>query len=491
MQKIVQLTEGAELQLKKRAARSGIWTTLGFGFSQLLRLFANILVARFLFEEAFALSALVFAVLQGLAMFSDLGLGPSVVQNKRGSHPDFLNTAWTLQVARGAVLCVLALALAWPMAVAYSQNDPIAFQLIWLLPLAGVSLLLSGFNTPAIMLASRELTLGRLTLVEIVANFLGVCAMVYLAWKTREPYSLVMAAVIQAAVSLILGYVAFPKPKPRFCFDKESFWEIFRFGKWLFVSTLLTFLALQLDKFAFSAVYSFDLVGVYTISASFVAIAPMFLGKIQLAVAFPLYSRLGAESDDFVDSFKRLRFVVLAAGSFLAACMIGLGESFVSIAYDDRYTAAGGLISVLALSAWFVVVEGVYGAVFLARGEAHWVVLTNATKVVAFIVLFLIVSHQQSLILGAVAVVLADLVKSVAALIVAKRMGIRGGVPESLWFLYLVGTGVAVLFAGRWLQSSLSFDLVPAFLIQGCLLVLAFLPFSVPVLRTVRSRFLK
>ena len=36
------------------------------------------------------LMALVNAVVQGLYMFSDVGIGPSIVQNKRGDDPDYV-----------------------------------------------------------------------------------------------------------------------------------------------------------------------------------------------------------------------------------------------------------------------------------------------------------------------------------------------------------------------------------------------------------------
>ena len=71
--------------------------------------------------------ALVNAFLIGLAMFSDLGLAPSIVQSSRGDDPRFLDTAWVLQIARGLVLWILACLLAWPVAAFYDQ--PLIFWL--------------------------------------------------------------------------------------------------------------------------------------------------------------------------------------------------------------------------------------------------------------------------------------------------------------------------------------------------------------------------
>ena len=91
-------------------ARGTAWVLFGFGLSQVGRLVGNILLAALLFQEAFALMAIVGAIIQGLVMFSDIGLGPNIVQNKRGDDRDFLDTAWTLQVLRGIVLAGLATA---------------------------------------------------------------------------------------------------------------------------------------------------------------------------------------------------------------------------------------------------------------------------------------------------------------------------------------------------------------------------------------------
>ncbi|HZJ69863.1 MAG TPA: oligosaccharide flippase family protein, partial [Planctomycetota bacterium] len=99
--------------------RSATWSILAHGGSQLLRFASNIVLARLLFPEAFGLMAIVNALLQGLHLFSDIGIGPSIIQNARGNDPAFLNTAWTVQVVRGTVLWLVACAIALPAAIFY------------------------------------------------------------------------------------------------------------------------------------------------------------------------------------------------------------------------------------------------------------------------------------------------------------------------------------------------------------------------------------
>src|SRR5690606_8194669 len=94
--------------------RGSLWALAGYGGSRVLRIGGNLVLWRLLYPDAFGLIALVNVFITGLTMFSDVGIGPSIVQNPRGDDPAFLNTAWTIQVVRGFILGIAGAALAAP-----------------------------------------------------------------------------------------------------------------------------------------------------------------------------------------------------------------------------------------------------------------------------------------------------------------------------------------------------------------------------------------
>ena len=97
------------IALRKRVLSAGFWSLGGYGCSQLLRFGSNLLLTRLLNPKMFGVMAIATMVMVGLAMFSDLGLKPSVVQSRRGNDAAFLNTAWVTQILRGLLLWLLAL----------------------------------------------------------------------------------------------------------------------------------------------------------------------------------------------------------------------------------------------------------------------------------------------------------------------------------------------------------------------------------------------
>src|SRR5260221_2749930 len=108
--------ESARASLKSRVISGSMWTLLSYGASQVLRLGGNLVFAALLNKEAFGLMALVNIFVQGLGMFSDIGIGPSLIQSRRGEDPAFLNTAWPGHVVHGF--------LHWPCSMHWHHTSP-------------------------------------------------------------------------------------------------------------------------------------------------------------------------------------------------------------------------------------------------------------------------------------------------------------------------------------------------------------------------------
>ena len=101
-----------EPSLKSKAVRGSLWTFGAFGAQRALSTGSFVALRWFLVPEIFGLMTIVNQVLTGLAMFSDFGIQPAVIQNERGDDRRFLDTAWSLQVARGLLLALVAVGAA-------------------------------------------------------------------------------------------------------------------------------------------------------------------------------------------------------------------------------------------------------------------------------------------------------------------------------------------------------------------------------------------
>jgi O-antigen/teichoic acid export membrane protein len=443
--------------LSSRARSGAAWTVLGFGAGQAIRLAANIVLAALLFEEAFALMAIVTAVMQGLAMFSDIGLQPSVVRSQRGDEPEFLNTAWTIQFIRGLLLFIGALALTWPMASFYSANDASAEQLLWLIPIVAFSAILDGLQSSRMLTAARQLQLARITQLELGVQLFNAVVMVGLAWYFRSVYALAVASVMTAALRTALTHIVLPGLRNRWRLERQAVREIVHFGKWIFLSTLLSFLALQIDRLAFARLFPLAEVGVYSIAASLALLVGVLVGSLQSSVVFPWYSRMLDSGVELQEAFRRTRVPVLVLATYVTTLLIVGARPFFELAYDPRYAAGAIFLPILALGVWFSCIESMYGAAFLASGRSHWIALVSAVKVMAFVLLLIpFVLEAGNLVWAAVMVTVTEILRAVASQWLGWRMklrNLRAEVAMLVLLLSVSGTGLWLVYQWSVFQS--------------------------------------
>lgn len=350
-----------------RVLRGSALTAGSYAISQALRLVSNLILTRLLFPEAFGLMALVSVFLVGLAMFSDVGLGPAIVRSPRGDDRDFLDTAWTVQVLRGALLWALTCALAWPVAQVYDAPD-----LALLLPAAGMTLFIAGFNPTRIETANRHLMLGRLTALDLAAQSIGIVAIVILSFALRSVWALVIGAIIGALAKLVLTDLGLPGARNRLRWDTAAGGELIHFGKWIFLSTACNFLLSQGDKAILGAYLRLDELGIYNVGY-FLASFPVLLGgSVVGRVLMPIYRDHPPAADPA--NFARLRKLRVAmTGGMLAmlAVMGGMGHPLVGLLYDPRYAHAGAIVVAIACVQIPVVLGMTYDQSALAAGDSR------------------------------------------------------------------------------------------------------------------------
>ncbi len=354
---------------RRQIVRGSLWTLIGYGGSQVLRLGSNLILARLLFPEAFGLMALVNVFMQGLQMFSDIGLSSAAVQHRRGNDPVFLHTAWSIQILRGIMLWLGACALALPAARFFAANDPGAAQLAVMLPVAGITALIAGFSSTGIFLMVRNIATARLTLMELISQVASVTVMVLWAWHSPTVWALIAGGIVFSTVRMGLSHVWNPGVRDRLGWNAEARRDLFRFGKWIFLSTLVTFLASHLDRLMLGKLLSMAELGLYSIGMTFARVAIHTSSRLSHAVIFPLLSRLQDDPPRLVQACLQARAPVLWLSGALCCGLALMAPLFFETLYDPRYADAGLISRWLALYTWTHVLVSSMDRIPLALGN--------------------------------------------------------------------------------------------------------------------------
>lgn len=372
--------------LLRRVLKGAAWTFSGHIASQVIRLGSNLILSRLLFPEAFGLMALVFTFITGLHLLSDTGTEINIIQSKRGEDQKFLDTAWTVDCIRGGILWLFACLISFPVANFY--REPI---LLYLLPVTGLTTLIGGFKSNKLAIASRNLALGRLTIMDLTVQITSitvtlVCAGI--AKATGAPrdlavWSLVIGSLTSSFLEVVMSYTFIKGENNRFRLDRESLHELFTFGRWIFLSTLLTFFATQGNNLVIPRLLGVGFFGIFSFAFNLSQFASNIVSMLGGRVLFPSYSELNRERPErLYPVLRRARIVLNAANWAVSLIFIFFGQTLIRIMYDARYADAGWMLQILALGSLVSVVESTYTNVLLAQGKTYIMTLTMVVQTV-------------------------------------------------------------------------------------------------------------
>lgn len=461
--------------LKRRALAGSVWTFGGFAAVNLIRFVSNVLVTKLVAPDLYGVMTLAMTFMVAVRMFSDVGIGPSVVRHEKGETEPFLRTAFTMQVLRGFIMWLATCAIAWPIAKFYGNAE----GLLWVLPVAGIGAIIEGFRSTAYYRLARRLRLKEQACLEVCRQLLIACGMI--AWARVSPtlWALVIPSLVVGVLETIVTHFLMRDRRDRFGWDRESARALTGLGRWIFLSTALTFCANQLDRLVFGRMYPIEMLGVYGVAVLLAGAPRDAILKIGSSVVFPTYAALQRDPERFRRVFPKMRRMLLAMGGFAVTGLICCGVPLVTLLYTGSYRQAGWMVQLIGIAAWFQLLEATNASALLAAGKGRWMAAITGSKVLGLII-FLPLGHYLGGFPGSlIGLACADALRYLVSVSGVSRLkiGVSIAPMDLLMSLAVAGSSLGILLLVDyldlvgWRSLVLSMALVGVIWIPACLLL--------------------
>jgi O-antigen/teichoic acid export membrane protein len=376
------LTKIPMASLKSLAVRGTVWTLIGYGASQGMRFASNLILTHLLLPDLFGLMALLNTFILGLHFFSDLGVRPSIIQNPRGDDPEFLNTAWTLQIIRGVGLWGCSVGMAWPMSMMFRNTD-----FLWLIPILGLTTIFDGLMSTAIASLNRDLEVGKITRFDFINQLISTLIMLIWAYLSPTIWALVGSALISSFLKMIwshfLGY------RNRLAWDKNALKDLVTFGQWIFLSTAMTFLASQSDRLILGRLFLPDLslLGIYTIAFTLSDLPVSVIQAVGGNVLLPVVSQQShLPRPELRRKILDKRNLVLLGSALGLTGLICFGDFLILGLYNSKWHQAAWMLPILALGNWPRMLPMTTAPALIAVGKPLYGAVGNCLKFVYMLV---------------------------------------------------------------------------------------------------------
>lgn len=371
------MSSNVVVSLKQRVLHSGSWTLVGYGVNQALRLGGNLILTRLLFPEAFGMMAIVAMASFGVTMFVDMGIAQSIVQNKRGNDPDFVNTAWSIQIILGFLIWAGLSALALPAATFYALP-----QLALMLPVVGLSAAINGFNSTKLYTAQRNLEAKRVTLIDIGTYTIGLLITIYLAWLMQSVWALVWGQVISSILKMSATHLLLHGIRNQITWDRDAVKHLTRFGRWIMWGSVLTFLSTEGGRLLISALLDMRELALFTLASTMSLMFWQAIQQLAGRVFFPAYAEVYRDKPKNLFSVLfKARLIITLPSWCLSVFFIFFGSWLMEFLYDERYHGSGVMLELLAAGSLVGCVWGSYTGVLLAMGKVATTTALTAIQI--------------------------------------------------------------------------------------------------------------
>ena len=390
--------------VKRLAIKGILWTIAGDGIT----FGSHLTVARLLGPKLFHLVSLPYLLLIVVNAFSDIGLKLSIIQNQRGENPEFLNTAWTMQVIRSFFIGLCVILVTLPVANFYKEPS-----LLWLIPALGINTIIGGFNSTATSSLERKMAVKKVVIFELGIQIVSTTVMIVWIWFDRSIWAIIAGNLTGALMQLVWSHFLIPGKSNHFAWDREAAKEIFSYGKWIFLSSALFFLYSEADRLILGQLFDRKLLGLY---GGVFRLSDMprhaFMG-IGRKVIIPSISILAADlpSEELRPKILKNRNLILIPLAIGLAIFVSCGDQLTLIMYGsgEYYVKYSWMIPILALGIWHRTLHNLMGSCLLALGKSQYPAMGNLLTLVNLCIGIPLGYHLKGNLGASIAVAVSDI----------------------------------------------------------------------------------
>lgn len=348
--------------VKARIFRSGIWVGLAATLGTLLNFVRSIVLARLLTPEMFGLMGIAGIAVRTIETFTRPGIAPALIARQR-EFDEAAATAFTLLVGRGIVLAILLTVLA-PFVARFYEAD----QLTPVLQAMSLIFVIGGLANIQTIARQKEIDFRSLTFLALTSNLLGTVATILAAFLLRSVWALVIGQIATAAFNAFLSYLFVPG-RIRFSFDRELARELVTYGRFITGSSIMMFMAAEIDTAVLGKLVGIETVGLYTFAFALANLATANISKSVSSVMMPAYSKLQDDPESLKRAFLRSLSFVMMLVMPVCAGLVLLAEPLIVFIYGERWAPAADALRILAFYGLFRSLASFSGYLFEGIGK--------------------------------------------------------------------------------------------------------------------------
>ena len=375
-----------------------IWTAVQKYSTMAVGFISSIILARLLMPEDYGAIGML-AIFMSLAeVFIDAGFGSALIQKKHPTQTDY-STVFYFNIAMSVVLYALLFVSA--PAISRFYRMPILSKV---LRVQGLILFIYSLNIIQQNIIRKNLLFKKLSVITIVTSVVSLIVTVAMAYLGFGVWALVTQHFIGALVPCLFFWLTV-NWKPTWEFSWESLKELFSFGSFMLLNTLVTTLGYKISGLLVGRWYNPSTMGYYSKASSTSDLATQSITGVVLQTTYPLYASVQDDKERLGNMVKRIVGTLAYLSVPLLALLIVIAKPVFVFLYSDRWLDCVPYFQMLCLVGIASCLQAVNYQTISAIGKSRvmfvWTVVKQGLNI-SLMLVGLIVGGMKGLLIGSI-----------------------------------------------------------------------------------------
>jgi len=334
--------EKASSGLFKRAVKGGWWIFASRMTQQAMAMVRLVVLTNLLTPADFGLLGYALLTISILNQFSMTGFNVALVQ-KKSDIEDYLSSAWTFGLIRGAVLYILLFFIAPYVAVFFKSP-----QVTLIIRVVGLSAIITSFNNIGTIFFQKDLDFRRQYIFTNLGTMANVTVAIILAVIYKSVWALVAGQLTGMVIRCILSYVLHTY-RPSLKLNWARIKEMWEYGKHIMVSTILQFGCLEGDDILLGKMLGANALGLYRIAYKISNMMATEISDLIGRVAFPAFSKVQDDIAKLRAGYVKASQVVLLVVFPISGGLIVLANELIWVVFGPEWIEMAASMQILCL----------------------------------------------------------------------------------------------------------------------------------------------
>ena len=368
---------------QSKVFKGAIWASIQKFGNLGISFISNMILARLLTPDDFGTVGMLMFFLAIAQTIVDGGFGAALIQKKEISKED-VNTVFYINMGM-SILAYSALFFFSPY-IADFYNIPILSPL---LRVQGLVIIIQGGAIIQTILLQKNFDFKKLSICNLLGSLgiaiSGICA----ALLGFGVWSLVIRTIVGALItSLLLWWMS--KWHPNIIFSKDSFRNLFGFGGFMLLSSLMISVSNNIQTMILGKLFRPSTVGNFSQAKTLRNIPSDCISSVIGQVLYPDFSNHQDNDELIKQKLEKSIYIISYATTFILCLCILEAKPLINIIYGNQWIESIPYFQLLCIGGIPLCLQDININVIKAKGHSFSLFICNLVKIILYIILMII-----------------------------------------------------------------------------------------------------